>query len=99
MLSYVLLDGRCRHCDARISPVYPLVEAVTAALIVACVAVFGPTPEAALASGFCAVLVTLSAARGGRYEDGGAARAVPLARRLVALFLGERILDSSVGVF
>jgi leader peptidase (prepilin peptidase) / N-methyltransferase len=60
VLSYLLLCGRCRHCDASISPVYPLVEAVTAALIVACVAVFGPTPEAALAAGFCAVLVTLS---------------------------------------
>ena len=32
VLSYLLLRGRCRHCDARISPVYPLVEAVTAAL-------------------------------------------------------------------
>ena len=60
VLSYLLLRGRCRHCDARISPVYPLVEAVTALLIVTCVAVYGPTPEAALAAGFCAVLVTLS---------------------------------------
>ena len=60
VLSYLLLCGRCRHCDASISPVYPLVEAVTAALVVACVAVFGPRPEAALAAGFCAVLVTLS---------------------------------------
>jgi leader peptidase (prepilin peptidase)/N-methyltransferase len=60
VLSYLLLRGRCRHCDARISPVYPLVEALTATLVVACVAVFGPTPEAALAAGFCAVLVTLS---------------------------------------
>jgi prepilin signal peptidase PulO-like enzyme (type II secretory pathway) len=60
VLSYVLLRGRCRHCDADISPMYPLVEAVTAALVVACVAVFGPTPKAALAAGFCAVLVTLS---------------------------------------
>ena len=60
VLSYLLLRGRCRHCDARISPVYPLVEAGTAGLVVACVAVFGPTPEAALAGGFCAVLVTLS---------------------------------------
>jgi leader peptidase (prepilin peptidase) / N-methyltransferase len=33
---------------------------VTAALVVACVAAFGPTLEAALAAGFCAVLVTLS---------------------------------------
>jgi prepilin signal peptidase PulO-like enzyme (type II secretory pathway) len=61
LVSYVLLRGRCRHCAASISPMYPLVEAVTAALVVACVAVFGPTPEAALAAGFCAVLVTLTA--------------------------------------
>ena len=61
VLSYVLLKGRCRHCDAPISPIYPLVEVVAAALIVASIAVFGPTPEGALAAGFCAVLVTLSA--------------------------------------
>lgn len=60
VVSYLLLRGRCRRCDAPISPVYPLVEAVTAALVVACVAVFGPTAKAALAAGFCAVLVTLS---------------------------------------
>jgi leader peptidase (prepilin peptidase)/N-methyltransferase len=61
VLSYVLLKGRCRHCETPISVLYPLVELVAATLIVACVAVFGPTPEAALAAGFCAVLVTLSA--------------------------------------
>jgi leader peptidase (prepilin peptidase)/N-methyltransferase len=61
VLSYLFLKGRCRHCEAPISVLYPLVELVAAALIVACVAVFGPTPEAALAAGFCAVLVTLSA--------------------------------------
>lgn len=61
VLSYFLLRGRCRHCRARISPVYPLVEATTAALVVACVAVYGLTAEAALAVCFCAVLVTLSA--------------------------------------
>jgi leader peptidase (prepilin peptidase)/N-methyltransferase len=60
VLSYLLLRGRCRRCDARISPVYPLVEAGTAALAVACAAAFGLTAEAALAFGFCAVLVTLS---------------------------------------
>jgi leader peptidase (prepilin peptidase)/N-methyltransferase len=60
VLSWILLGGRCRHCSAAISPVYPLVEAGTAALAVACVAVFGPTAYAALAVGFCALLVTLS---------------------------------------
>jgi len=61
VLSYVLLRGRCRHCAAPISALYPLVEVTATVLIVACVAVFGPTSEAALAAGFCAVLVTLSA--------------------------------------
>jgi leader peptidase (prepilin peptidase) / N-methyltransferase len=60
VLSYALLRGRCRHCAEPISPLYPLVEAVTALLVVACVAVYGPTADAALAAGFCAVLVALS---------------------------------------
>jgi len=61
LLSYVLLRGRCRHCDARISPAYATVEAVTALLVVTCFAVYGLAPYAALAAGFCAVLVVLSA--------------------------------------
>ena len=40
---------------------YPLVEALTALLIVACVLRFGLTPEAAVAAFFCSVLVALSA--------------------------------------
>jgi leader peptidase (prepilin peptidase)/N-methyltransferase len=60
VLSWLLLRGRCRDCAAPISLVYPLVEGVTAALVVACVAVYGLTPYAALAAAFCAVLVTLS---------------------------------------
>lgn len=60
VLSYLLLHGRCRHCSTRISPTYPIVEAVTAVLIVTCIAVYGLTAEAALAAGFCAVLVVLS---------------------------------------
>jgi leader peptidase (prepilin peptidase) / N-methyltransferase len=60
VLSYALLRGHCRQCDARISPTYPLVEAITALLVVACVAAWGLTAEAALAAGFCCVLVVLS---------------------------------------
>jgi leader peptidase (prepilin peptidase) / N-methyltransferase len=61
VLSYLVLRGHCRHCGAAISPLYPLVEATAAALIVACFAVFGATPFAVLAAGFCAVLVALTA--------------------------------------
>ena len=61
VLSYVLLRGRCRHCDERISPRYPAVELATAMLIVGCFAVLGPTPWAVLGAAFGAGLVVLSA--------------------------------------
>src|SRR5438128_12150318 len=35
VISYLLLRGRCRSCRARISPEYPITEALTAALFVA----------------------------------------------------------------
>lgn len=60
VLSYVLLRGRCRHCSEPISPLYPIVESVTAAAVVLCLALFGFTPYGALAAGFCSVLVVLS---------------------------------------
>lgn len=44
LLSYVILRGRCRHCGARISVFYPLVELVTAALLVAIYLRHGFTP-------------------------------------------------------
>lgn len=61
VVSWLLLRGRCRHCATPISALYPLVEAATALLAVACVAVWGLTAYTALAVFFCAVLVTLSA--------------------------------------
>jgi leader peptidase (prepilin peptidase) / N-methyltransferase len=62
IVSYALLRGRCRACGAPISPLYPAVEALTAALVVACVLAFGLTSYGVLAAFFCVTLVTLSAA-------------------------------------
>jgi len=61
IVSWLLLRGRCRHCDARISIRYPAIELLTAALIVGCFLAFGATAFAFLAAGFCVVLVTLTA--------------------------------------
>lgn len=61
LLSYLLLRGRCRSCQARISLLYPAVELATAGLVVACVLAFGLSFEALIAAAFCAVLVAISA--------------------------------------
>jgi len=45
VLSYLLLRGRCRNCHERISLLYPLVEIMTAALLVATLARYGLSPE------------------------------------------------------
>jgi leader peptidase (prepilin peptidase)/N-methyltransferase len=61
VLSYLVLRGRCRACGVRIPPRYPAVEIVTALLVAACGLRFGLTPYAAIAAGFCVVLVAISA--------------------------------------
>jgi len=61
VVSYLLLRGRCRSCHTAIAWRYPVVELLTAALVVACFVAFGLTAEAAVASFFCAVLVAISA--------------------------------------
>jgi leader peptidase (prepilin peptidase)/N-methyltransferase len=61
LLSFALLRGRCRHCQAAIPWRYPLVEATTALLIAACVLRFGLTWDAAVAAFFCSALVAIAA--------------------------------------
>lgn len=61
LVSWALLRGRCRHCGAKISPVYPAVELVTALLVAGCVLAFGATLDALVAAFFCAVLVVVTA--------------------------------------
>jgi len=61
VVSYLILRGRCRWCTAPISWRYPVVEAATAALFVACVLRFGPRLEAAVAALLAALLVALAA--------------------------------------
>jgi leader peptidase (prepilin peptidase) / N-methyltransferase len=60
VLSWLLLRGRCRHCDASISPRYPAVELLTAATFAAVVAVRGFDDDLLLELPFVACLIALA---------------------------------------
>lgn len=61
LLSYLILGGRCRKCRARISPVYPLVEALTAVCLVLVYFSSGRTVDLKFAAGalFASAMIAL----------------------------------------
>jgi leader peptidase (prepilin peptidase) / N-methyltransferase len=61
VLSWLLLRGRCRSCGVRISPRYPFVELLTAAVFALVVALNGLDEELLLELPFVAALIALAA--------------------------------------
>ncbi len=57
LVSYLLLRGRCSHCKGPISPIYPLVELITAIATATIAATFGFTPKALWAALFLLPLI------------------------------------------
>ncbi len=60
VLSYLVLRGRCRNCKARISPRYPLVEALTGVLFALAAYEFGLSLSLVWALVLISVLVMLA---------------------------------------
>ena len=61
VLSYLLLQGRCRSCQERISVRYLVVELATAAVFGICVGRLGLTPAAIKNAVYAAIMITLIA--------------------------------------
>jgi leader peptidase (prepilin peptidase) / N-methyltransferase len=59
VVSYLLLGGKCRKCRTTISPMYPLVELLTALLFLACYEVFGLSAETLKWAAFSAIMIVL----------------------------------------
>ena len=59
LLSFILLRGRCRHCSAKISPRYPLVEALTALCTAGLYGLLGLNLSLAIYLPFTWALITL----------------------------------------
>lgn len=57
--SYLLLGGKCRQCNTKISVIYPLVELLTGLLFLACYEAFGLRFETAKWAAFSAILIVL----------------------------------------
>ena len=59
VISYLILRGKCRGCQTKISPMYPLVEFLTGLLFFACYYAFGLSVETLKWATFSAIMIVL----------------------------------------
>ena len=60
VVSWIILRGRCRSCGERISPEYPLTEAITAGLFVLAAVLLEPLHVAIAGAAFLALMLAIA---------------------------------------
>lgn len=60
LLSFIVLRGRCRHCDVRISPGYPLVEFITALISLGLFLQYGVSVDYAVYFALASALIVVA---------------------------------------
>jgi len=100
VLSFMLLRGRCRSCGMRISWRYPIVETITAAVLVVAYAAFGPSVNFLVACVLLPVLVALTAIDLDHQMIPDAITLPGIVVGLVINVVGRRIswLDCAIGI-
>lgn len=99
VVSYALLRGRCRHCGRRISPRYPVIELLTAAMAVLLFRRYGLSPQGLAAFAFTAALivVTFVDLRHGIIPDAVTLPGIPLFLGLAVFVMGLSFRDALLG--
>jgi leader peptidase (prepilin peptidase)/N-methyltransferase len=103
VVSWVLLRGRCRWCQAPISAQYPLIEALVAGLWVAAALYYGLTLHALAAALFGTILLGIAITDARHYiipdefSFGGLAIGLLLSLRLGGAGLMDGLLGAAVG--
>lgn len=100
LLSYLLLRGRCRSCQARIALRYPAVEALTGIMGMLLVCRFPPSPLLAVYALFVAALIVISFIDLAHQiiPDVISLPGIVVGLLLSALGYGPSLVDSAIGI-
>lgn len=60
VISYIFLGGKCRHCKAKISIIYPIIELLNGAAYMGIFCIYGPSKETVIYSALFSILLVIS---------------------------------------
>jgi len=100
IVSYLLLGGKCRHCSAKISPVYPAVELIAATISLLLVIQYGISVQYFLSFVFVSVLImiTFIDLEHQIIPDVITLPGIPLFFLAATLFMDIRFVDALLGI-